>query len=258
MLRSLVLGLTASLALAGPLRAQTPAQTPAPTVDDIIAKNIKARGGLEKLKAVKSMRMTGHMTVGPGTEAPMVIEMKRPDKLRLDITVQGMTLTQAYDGKVGWQLNPFEGSKNAEPMSAEELKEAAEQADMDGPLVDSKAKGHKVELVGKEKVEGTDVYKLKVTLKNGNVRYFFIDADSYLDIKGEAKRTVRGTEVETEQTIGDYKEVGGLLIPHSFEGSAKGKPEKQKITVEKIELDVPLEDARFAMPAKKDEPAVKK
>jgi hypothetical protein len=254
MLRSLVLGLTASLALAGP----SPAQTPSPTVDDIIAKNIKARGGLEKLKAVKTMRMTGHMSVGPGTEAPMVIEVKRPDKLRLDITVQGMTLTQAYDGKVGWQINPFGGSKNAEPMSAEELKEAAEQADMDGPLVDWKAKGHKVELVGKEKVEGTDVYKLKVTLKNGNVRYFFIDADSYLDIKGEAKRSVRGTEVETEQTIGDYKEVGGLLIPHSFEGGAKGKPEKQKITVEKIELDVPVEDARFAMPAKKDEPALKK
>jgi hypothetical protein len=250
MLRSLVLGLTASLALAGPLPAQT--------ADDIVAKNIKARGGLEKLKAVKTMRLTGHMTVGPGTEAPMVIEMKRPDQVRLDITVQGMTITQAYDGKVGWQLNPMGGSKNAEPMSAEELKEAAEQADMDGPLVDWKAKGHKVELVGKEKVEGTDVYKLKVTLKDGNVQYVFLDADSYLDIKGEAKRSVRGTEVETEQTIGDYKEVGGLLIPHSFEGGAKGKPEKQKITVEKIELDVPIEDARFAMPAKKDEPAVKK
>ena len=262
MLRSLVLGLTASLALAGPSPAQTPAPATAPApaqnVDDIIAKNIKARGGLEKLKAVKSVRMTGHMSVGPGTEAPMVIEMKRPDKLRLDITVQGMTLTQAYDGKTGWQINPFAGSKNAEAMSAEELKEAAEQADMDGPLVDWKAKGHKVELVGREKVEGTDVYKLKVTLRNGNVQFMFLDADSYLDIKGEAKRSVRGTEVESEQTIGDYKEVGGLMIPHSFEGGAKGKPEKQKITVEKIELDVPIEDARFAMPAKKDEPAVKK
>lgn len=255
MMRSLVLGLAASLALAGP----SAAQTPAPTVDEIVAKNIQARGGLEKIKAVKSMRVTGHMTVGPGTEAPMVIEAKRPDKLRLDITLQGMTLSQAYDGKVGWQINPFGGgSKNAEPMSAEELKEAAEQADMDGPLVDWKAKGHKVELVGKEKVEGTDVYKLKVTMKDGNVHYLFLDADSYLDIKGEAKRTVRGTEVETEQTIGDYKEVGGLMVPHSFESGAKGRPEKQKMTIEKVELDAPIEDARFAMPAKKDEPAPKK
>jgi outer membrane lipoprotein-sorting protein len=251
MLRSLVLGVIASLtAVAAPLPAQT--------VDEIVAKNIEARGGLEKLKAIRSAKMTGRMTIGPGSEAPMVIEVKRPNKMRLDVTVQGMTLTQAYDGKTGWQINPFGGSKNAEPMSAEDLKEAEEQADIDGPLVDWKTKGHKVELVGKEKVEGTDVYKLKVSLKNGNVQYIYLDADSYLDIKTEEKRSVRGTEVETEQTIGDYKEVGGLLIPHSFENGAKGKPEKQKITIEKVELDVPVEDERFAMPAKKDEPAEKK
>jgi hypothetical protein len=270
MLRSLVLGLTASLALAGPSPAQTPAASPAQTsapaaakttaltVDEIVAKNIQARGGVDKLKAVKTMRMTGHMTIGPGTEAPMMIEVKRPDKLRLDVTAQGMTLSQAYDGKSGWQINPFAGNKNAEPMSADELKEAAEQADMDGPLVDWKAKGHKVELVGKDKVEGTDVYKLKVTLKDGNVHYLYLDADSFLDIKNEAKRNVRGTEIETEQTIGDYKGVGGMMVPHSFEGGAKGRPEKQKITVEKIEVDIPIDDARFAMPQKKDEPAPKK
>jgi hypothetical protein len=250
MLRSLVLAIAASLAVAAPLPAQT--------VDEIVAKNIEARGGLEKLKAIRSAKMTGRMTIGPGSEAPMVIEVKRPNKMRLDVTVQGMTLTQAYDGKTGWQINPFGGSKNAEPMSAEDLKEAEEQADIDGPLVDWKTKGHKVELAGKDKVEGTDVYKLRVTLKNGNVQYIYLDADSYLDIKTEEKRSVRGTEVETEQTIGDYKEVGGLLIPHSFENGAKGKPEKQKITIEKIELDLPVEDDRFAMPAKKDEPAEKK
>ncbi len=250
MIRSLVLGLTAGLALGGPLPAQT--------VDEIVAKNTQARGGLEKLKAVKTMKMTGRITVGPGSEAPVVMEMKRPNKVRLDITLQGMTLSQAYDGKQGWQLNPFGGGKNAEPMSPEDLKNAEEQADMDGPLVDWKAKGHKVELVGKEKVEGTDAYKLKATLKNGNIRYIYLDADSYLDIRGEEKRTVRGTERETEQTIGDYKEVGSLLLPHSFESGAKGRPEKQKITIEKIELDLPIDDGRFAMPAKKDEPAEKK
>jgi outer membrane lipoprotein-sorting protein len=250
MLRTFARGLLAVVALAAPLAAQT--------VDEIVAKNTEARGGLAKLKAVKSVKMTGRMTVGPGMEAPVVMEMKRPDKLRLDITVQGMTLSQAYDGKQGWQINPFGGGKNAEPMSPEDLKIAEEQADMDGPLVDWKAKGHKVEFISKEKVEGTDAYKLKVTLKNGNVRYMYLDADSYLDIKGEEKRTVRGTERETEQTIGDYKEVGGLMIPHSFESSAKGRPEKQKITIEKIEIDAPIEESRFAMPAKKDEPAEKK
>jgi hypothetical protein len=250
MLRFFVRGLIAALVLAGPAAAQT--------VDEIVAKNIQARGGLEKLKAVKSAKMTGRMTIGPGAEAPVVMVMKRPNQLRLDVTVQGMTLTQAYDGKQGWSINPFEGAKNAEPMSPEELKIAEEQSDIDGPLVDWKAKGHKVELVGKEKVEGTDSYKLKLTLKNGNIRHIYLDADSYLDIKGEEKRTVRGTERETEQTIGDYKEVGGLMLPHSFESSAKGRPEKQKITIEKIELDVPIEESRFAMPAKTDEPAEKK
>lgn len=250
MLRSLVLGLTAGLALTQPLPAQT--------VDDVVSKNTEARGGLARIKAVKSIRMTGRMTVGPGGEAPLVIEIKRPNKVRLDVTLQGMTLSQAYDGKSGWQLNPFGGSKNAEPMSPEDLKQADDSSDIDGSLVDWKTKGHKVELVGKEKVEGTDTYKLKVTLKTGTIQYLYLDADSYLDIKVEAKRTIRGTEMETEQTIGDYKEVGGLLIPHALESGAKGRPERQKITIEKIELDVPIDDGRFAMPAKKDEPPQKK
>jgi outer membrane lipoprotein-sorting protein len=250
MVRRVALVLIVCLAFASALAAQT--------VDEVIAKNIQARGGMEKLKAVKTMKITGKTTLGPGMEAPIVIESKRPNKVRLDIVVQGMTLSQAYDGKQGWLLNPFGGGKNAEPMSPEDLRDAEEQADMDGPLVDWKEKSHKVELVGKEKVEGTDTYKIKVSLKNGNTRYFYLDTDSYLDIKTEGKRTVRGTERESEQTIGDYKEIRGLMIPHSLEGGVKGQPQKQKITIEKVELDVPVDDSRFAMPAKKDEPAEKK
>jgi outer membrane lipoprotein-sorting protein len=246
MFRKALLAL-AGVALLAPASAQT--------LDEIIARNIEARGGMEKIKAVKTMRMTGRITVGPGMEAPAVIEAKRPQMTRLDITFQGMTLTQAFDGKVGWAINPFQGNPNPEVMSADDAKDAEEQADMDGSLVDWKAKGHTVELVGKEKIEGTDAYRLKITLKGGDVRYTFIDADSWLEIRGEAKRTVRGTEMETEQTIGDYKEVGGLIIPHSFEGGPKGSPMRQKITIEKVELDVPIDDARFAMPAKKDAPA---
>src|SRR5215510_2414763 len=230
MVRSVALHVAAALAIAASLTAQT-----AQTADEIISKNIQARGGLEKIKAVKSMKMIGRMTIGPGAEAPLTVEIKRPNKMRLDVTFQGMTLTQSYDGKKGWVINPFEGSKSAEPMSPEDLKESEEQADIDGPLVDWKAKGHSVQLLGKEKVEGTDVYKLKVTMKTGTVRYIFIDADSYLDIRNEEKRTIRGTETETEQTIGDYKEVRGMLIPHAFESEAKGHPEKQKITIEMIQ-----------------------
>ena len=241
MLRKCVMGLLALTLPALPATAQT--------VDELIAKNVEARGGLDKLKSVQTMRITGKMTMGPGMEAPVTLELKRPNSVRMEFTFQGMTGVQAWDGKSGWAISPFGGKTDPEPLSPEDAKEAEEQADMDGPLVDYKSKGHAVELVGKEKLEGSDAYKLKVTLKNGTVNYSYLDADSYLPIMEESKRTVRGSEVEVESTIGDYKEVGGLLIPHSIQNGAKGKPEKQNIIVEKIELNPPLDDSRFAMPA---------
>ncbi len=229
----------------------------AQTVDEIIAKNVAARGGLDKVKAVQTMRWTGRVSLGEGIEAPAVLELKRGNKMRLEFTVQGITAVQAYDGKSGWHVFPFQGKKDPEPIADEELKDVEEQADMDGPLVDYKAKGHKVELIGKEPVEGADCYKLKITLKNGDIRYAYLDTDSYLEIKGESKRTVRGNEMEMEESVGDYKEVEGLMLPHAFETSAKGSPQKQKIIIEKIELNVPLDDARFAMPAAAPAPATK-
>ena len=134
-------------------------------------------------------------------------------------------------------------------------KELDNQADIDGPLVDYKAKGHQVELVGKEKVEGSDAWKLKVTLKNGDVQHIYLDADSYLEIRNESKRTIRGSETELENTIGDYKEVGGLLWPHSIQSGAKGRPEKQSFAFESIEVNPTIDDARFKMPAPAAKPA---
>ncbi len=130
----------------------------AQTLDEILAKNYQAHGGLDKIKAVKTMRMTGTMTVGPGIEAPFVLEQKRPNMMRMDITIQGMTITQAYDGKTGWQLNPLAGRKDPELLPADQAKQMEEQADIDGPLIDYKAKGNTIEYVGKDKVEGSDAY----------------------------------------------------------------------------------------------------
>src|SRR5512146_1692427 len=123
----------------------------AQSVDDIIKKNLDAKGGLAKSQAIKSMRATGKMTIGPGIEAPIVVEQKRPKSVRLDITVQGLTIVQAYDGTTAWILNPMSGRKDPEPAPSEMVKQFEEQADMDGPLVDYKAKGHQVELLGKDK-----------------------------------------------------------------------------------------------------------
>jgi outer membrane lipoprotein-sorting protein len=223
----------------------------AQNVDELIAKNVQARGGLAKMKAVSTLRLTGKMSVGPGMEAPVTLELKRPNRMRMEFLFQGMAGIQAYDGSAGWQISPFGGKKDPEPMSPEDLKDAQEQADMDGPLVDYKEKGHTVELMGKDKVEGSDAYKLKVTLKNGDIQFIYLDTDSFLEIKDESKRTVRGSEIETETTLGDYKEVNGLLFPFSIQSGAKGHPEKQNITVDKIEVNAAVDDARFKMPSAK-------
>lgn len=233
--------LLAGSALAAPASSQT--------VDEVIARHLQARGGLEKIKAVRSMRMTGTMTAGPGLEVPVTLEQKRPASVRLDITFEGRTGSQAYDGQTGWSKSPMVAGAVAEPMSAEDLSQMEEQADLDGPLVDTRAKGHTVALVGKTRAEGSDAYRLKLTLKTGETRYVSIDAQSYLERKTEAKRVIQGREVDMEIVSGDYREVGGLILPFAVTQGAKDQPQKQTITFATIELNVPLDDARFKMPA---------
>lgn len=240
MLRKLCLMLVVLAVLVPSLCAQT--------VDEIIAKNVQARGGAEKLKGVQSVKSAVTMEMGPGMEAPATLIQKRPGLARLEFTVQGLTGVQAYDGTNAWQVMPFMGKKDPELASADEAKEMEEMSDIDGPLVDYKTKGHQVELLGKEKIEGTDAYKLKITLKNGDVITTYIDSDSFLEIKGETKRTVRGTEQVFESSIGDYKEVNGIMFPFAIESSVKGSPQKVKYTITKIELNVPVDDAIFKMP----------
>jgi outer membrane lipoprotein-sorting protein len=222
----------------------------AQTADQVVAKSFTARGGLDKLKAVHSMRMTGRMSVG-ADDLAMVVEMKRPDKIRVDTSGRGKTAVQAYDGKTAWGILPT-GSGQAQVLPSELAKAIAEQADIDGPLVDYAAKGNRVELVGKEsKVDGRSAFKLKVTRQDGNVAYYFIDTRSYLPIRVEATRVVRGRAMEAEGTMGDYRQAGGFLWPHRLENGAKGMPDKQVITIDRIEINPPIDDARFTMPGTK-------
>lgn len=243
MFRKILAGLALAALVAVPASGQT--------LDEVLAKYYKAKGGLDKMKAVQTVRSTGKVTLGPGIEAPFAMEQKRPKMVRMDVTVQGMTITQAYDGKVGWMLNPMQGRKDPEPLPEDALKQMDEQADLDGPLVDYKAKGNTVELLGKESVEGSPAYKIKVTLKNGDVRYFYLDADQFLEVRIEGKTKIRGTEVEGDTILGDYKEVNGLMIAFASDSGPKGSPQRQKIVLDKIEFNVPLDDARFKMPATK-------
>src|ERR1043165_6912266 len=220
------------------------------TADEIVARYVKTVGGMEKIEAVKSLRRTGKVIAGGGFEIPIVEENKRPNLVRQDITIQGLVGTSAYDGKTGWKILPWQGKKDAEAMGEAELKGIIDNSDFDGPLVYYKAKGNKVEFVGMDEVEGTDTYKLKVTLANGETRYFYMDTDYFVPIKIETKRIVRGAEVEFEAVLGDYKEVAGWYIPFSIEVGGKGSQFKQKIVYDKIEANIPIDDKRFAMPVK--------
>ncbi len=193
----------------------------AQTVDEIIAKNLAAKGGVAKLRSINTIRITANFEAG-GMQAEFVQIEKRPHKLRRDVSIQGLTLTQAYDGQNGWQIMPFTGSKDPAPMAGDDLKNIEEEADIDGPLMDYKQKGHKVELVGKEKVDGTDAYNLKITLKNGNVRNLYLDSNTFLEIKATGQSTMHGSEVTVEGKLGDYKKVDGVMFPFSIEQHQQG------------------------------------
>jgi hypothetical protein len=222
----------------------------AQSADELVEKYIQAKGGREKIKAVKSVRFAGRMTMGQGMEAPVTMELVPPArKVRQDFTIQGMTGTQAYDGANGWQVMPFLGKTEAEVMTGDDLKEIKQNADLlEGPLFNYKDKGNKVEYLGKGDLEGSPVQKLKLTEKDGDVTTIYLDADSYLELKSETTRTIRGQATDIETTFGNYKQVEGLTMPFTMETKMKGAPGPQVITIDKIEVNTSIAANRFDAP----------
>lgn len=218
------------------------------TVDEVLAAHFDALGGIDRLKAVKTARLTGTMSMGPGGEVPFLMVFARPRKARMEFTMQGMTGIQAYDGETAWMIMPFMGSSDPQVMAEDQAKSMIEQADFDGPLMDWQEKGHQLELLGLEETEGTEAYKIKITLKNGDVRYHYLDSERFVIIKQEGKTIVQGNEMQFETILSDYKEVGGLMFPHSILSRPQGAPEGQAVTIEKVELDIELADDYFSMP----------
>jgi hypothetical protein len=242
MLRRVLTSLVAISSLAG--------SAPAQSLEEVMARAIQARGGVEKLRALQAVRMTGKMTIASQANAPVTqitMEMKRPRRSRFEFKLQGVTGVQAYDGREAWGIPPMTGAR-PERLPEEMAGELVNQSDIEGPLVDHKAKGHKVALVGREKLDGKDAWRLRLTFKSGDVQDVLLDAASYLELRTERRRVVRGTEIELESRFGDYREVGGLMWPHTIEVGPKGRPEKQLVTFEKIEVDPEIDDARFRMP----------
>lgn len=226
-------------------------QASAQTVDELIKKNLDAHGGIQKLKAIKSIRATGKISQ-QGLEIPLTIIQKRPAFFRTEVTFQGKTQLAAYDGETGWKIDPFQGTSEPEKIAGDDLKDMQEQSDMDGGFVDYKDKGHTVELLGKEDMEGTPVYKLKLTLKSGSVRTIYLDAENYLELRVTAKRKTPGGELEVDQYLGNYKSIGGIVSAFSIETKVKGQTVNQ-VTIDKMELDVAIDDALFKMPVKTED-----
>jgi len=220
------------------------------TADELVAKNIDAKGGLEKIKALKTIRMTGTIELPGGFDGLVSQENQRPNLVREDFVLQGLTAVQAYDGSTGWQIQPFGGHKDPELMGEDDVRDLLIDADFDGPLVDYKQKGNTVEYLGHDIVDGDDALRLKVTLKNGDIVYYYLDPDAYLEIRTERQEFIRGSVRENAYNLGSYKAVDGVMVPFSVSSGPKNDPTQwQNVSYEKIEGNVPLAESEFAVPA---------
>lgn len=220
----------------------------ATTADELVSKNIEAKGGADALRALQSLKLTGKMLVQEGQIQLTYVQTKEPGEVRTEATLQGMTQVEAYDGKEGWKISPFQGRKDPEKMSADDLKPLMEAAEIDGPLVDWKAKGSTVDYLGTEEVDGTLAHKLKVVRKNGDVSFVYLDPDHFLEIRVLTGRVKHGAYEEVETDLGDYEKTAGVFVPTSIESGRKGDPDKQKIIIDKVEANVPVDDAIFHFP----------
>lgn len=260
---------------------------PSLTAEQIVQKNIAARGGAGAWKAIQSISYTGSLDAGrvrpdnglhpsaterlldkPGksTKAgqapaqhlsdaeagtpvslPYALYMQRPNKQRVELKFKDETLVQVYDGKAGWKLQPYL-RRGVLPFSAEELRKARDFQEIDGMLVDYAAKGSKVALDGTDVVEGKPAYRLKVTLKNGDVRRVWIDAQSFLDVQVDGARRLNGHEVAQYTAMRDYRSVNGVLVPFLMETRTDGQTEREKIVVEKVALNPKFDAGFFSKP----------
>ena len=277
--KSFVLSLAVSLSLSLAAVAQT---APKLTAAQIVDKNIAARGGLQAWRSVQTMTWKGKMDAGTGDSAarsrafamsstgkmqpasrmqmdkaqaekqvqlPFTTEMKRGRKSRVELEFAGKTAVQVYDGSNGWLVRPYLNRNDVEPFTAEQLQSESQSAEIDGYLVDYSAKGNKIELAGVEQVEGKDAYKLKVTQKSGDVKYIWIDAQSFLDVRVSGpQRRMDGKMHNVYVYQRDFKSVSGIMIPYTLETAVEGYRDTHKTVLESVVINPKLDDALFTKP----------
>jgi hypothetical protein len=222
--------------------------SPSP-VDEIVASNLEARGGVERIRALQSIRQIGTATASGGRVAKVIYEVKRPGLFRLEFRSQGTTSVFAHDGLTGWQVDPMQGIFEPEVVTPDIDSEAGvDERDIEGPLVDWRDKGHLVELVGREALPGGEAFKLEVTLNDGTIRHDYVDVESRHVVRSDKAEMIRGRTVRLEESYSDFREVDGLVFPHLIDTRVTDRPEVIRIVVERIELDPDLDDARFRFP----------
>jgi hypothetical protein len=219
--------------------------------DEIVDKYIHAIGGLENIQAIKTIKLTGKVTAG-GMDIPFTQTCKRPQMVLMESTIQGMTMKQVFDGTHGWTINPFMGKKDPDLMSKDAEKAIQRNTDFEGQLINYKDKGSKIELIGKEDLEGSQVYNIKLTDKNNDITNFYIDADSYFVVKQNDKLKFDTKEISSESMLSNYKQVNGVMFPFSIESKSPDNPMgSAKIAVDSIEINITIDDNIFKMPVTK-------
>ena len=218
----------------------------AQTVDEIVAKNIKARGGLEKFKSINSMKINATVTA-QGMKLPVTIYSKRPNMMREETEVQGQKMIRAFDGTTAWTINPMMGG-TPQALTGSAANIAIDSADLEGPLVDYKQKGHTIELIGHETLDGKQVHHLKITRKTGTVQHLYLDAETGLERKTVITLEQGGMKVDLEIQLVEFKPVDGLMMPSQTRQFMNGK-EVAQVAVDKVELNPTIEDSLFKMPA---------
>lgn len=231
--------------------APVPANLPKLSASQIVDKNVAARGGLTAWRAIQSMSITGKLDAGgkKDTLLPYTLQVKRPNKQRLAIEFAGHTALQVFDGEHGWKLRPYLNRPDPEPFSAEELRKAATEPQLDGPLIDYAAKGSKVELEGTEMVEGQGTYRLKVTSKQGHEQHVWVDGSTFLEAKMEGNpRHFNGRMRKVQTYLRDYRRVEGVMVPFVAETRIESVPGGHAMTIEKVVLNEKIDDGAFGKP----------
>lgn len=211
----------------------------AQTADEIVNKHIEAIGGVAAWKKVNSMVSTGSLKV-QGADVNVNMTVLNGKGSRQDISVMGMNGYQIVTPTAGWNFMPFQGQKAPEPITADDLKEAQEGLDVQGSLIDYKTKGHSIELLGKDDVDGVEAFKIKETLKSGKVETIFIDPKTYYIIRQITKQKANGKEADVTTDLSNYQKLPeGIMVPMSITLPFG------EMTITKVELNKPIDENIF-------------